>query len=243
MSLKDNVVSMYRSYFQSEGFYRPKIIKDFEIIGKTHKKHMIDIYFEFIQMNNLERTIIRIVENKEVTENIVWNFSNVLKDLHFFAKGIIYYNNSVSKEAVKFANTNQIALIKFDIETEIRKSAIHSLQNLLPNEDIIGDPFWTIMETTKEDGKNTGSYYIEGAILLFLSKKQADKYCEKKKNLRVFGISQNLLKILIGFREKGLSPDIALVLPEFDQTGKGILLKEPITPDMLRKMYVRKDKL
>ena len=99
------------------------------------------------------------------------------------------------------------------------------------------------METTKEDGKNTGSYYIEGAILLFLSKKQADKYCEKKKNLRVFGISQNLLKILIGFREKGLSPDIALVLPEFEQTGKGILLKEPITPDMLRKMYVRKDKL
>lgn len=206
MSLKDNVVSMYRSYFQSEGFYRPKIIKDFEIIGKTHKKHMIDIYFEFIQMNNLERTIIRIVENKEVTENIVWNFSNVLKDLHFFAKGIIYYNNSVSKEAVKFANTNQIALIKFDIETEIRKSAIHSLQNLLPNEDIIGDPFWTFMN---KNGTNMieQNLFLRDGILLFES-----KYCAQEfqklylnnhgKNIELVGVSQNHLKEIICLKKQ-----------------------------------------
>lgn len=243
MSLKDNVVSMYRSYFQSEVFFRPKIIKDFEIIGKTNRQHTIDIYFEFIQMNNLERTIIHIVENEEVTENIVWNFSNVLKDLHFFAKGIIYYNDSVADEAIQFANTNQIALIKFDVEDEIRKSAKHLLQNLLPNENIIGDPFWTIMEVTKEESKNTGTYYIEDAILLFLSKKQAKKHCEKMKNFKVFGISQNHLKVLIGFREIGISPDITLVLPEFKQMRKRVLLKSLIAPDMLRKMYVRKDKL
>lgn len=59
----------------------------------------------------------------------------------------------------------------------------------------------------------------------------------------MFGISQNHLKVLIGFREIGISPDITLVLPEFKQTRKRVLLKSLIAPDMLRKMYVRKDKL
>ena len=51
--LKANVISMYKSYFQSEGFFRPRIAENVTISGKL-KEHTVDIYFEFIQMNNLE---------------------------------------------------------------------------------------------------------------------------------------------------------------------------------------------
>lgn len=70
--LKNNVITMYKNYFQHEKSSEEKLIENFEIIGNTGKKHIIDIYIQFIQMNNIERTIIHIVENAEVTEDTVW---------------------------------------------------------------------------------------------------------------------------------------------------------------------------
>ncbi len=83
--LKANVISMYKSHFQREGFFRPRIAENVTISGKL-KEHTVDIYFEFIQMNNLERTVIKVIEGTKVTENDMWEFANVLKDLHFLQK-------------------------------------------------------------------------------------------------------------------------------------------------------------
>lgn len=85
LGLKANVISMYKSRFQSEGFFRPRIAENATIPGKL-KEHIVDIYFQFIQMNNLERTVIKVIEGTEVTENDMWEFANVLKDLHFLQK-------------------------------------------------------------------------------------------------------------------------------------------------------------
>ena len=52
---------MYKSRFQNEGFFRPRIAENVTISGKL-KEHTVDIYFEFIQMNNLERTAIKVIE-------------------------------------------------------------------------------------------------------------------------------------------------------------------------------------
>ena len=42
---------------------------------------------------------------------------------------------------------------------------------MLPDEEIIGDPFWTVMETEQDSDKNTGNYeMVNDSILLFLSK-------------------------------------------------------------------------
>ena len=126
--LKNNVITMYKNYFQHEKSSEEKLIENFEIIGNTGKKHIIDIYIQFIQMNNIERTIIHIVENAEVTEDTVWEFYNVLNDLNFFGKGIIYYNGSVSNKAREFANRNKIELIKFDLELVLNKSVVNVLK-------------------------------------------------------------------------------------------------------------------
>ena len=166
--LKANVISMYKSHFQREGFFRPMIAENVTISGKL-KEHTVDIYFEFIQMNNLERTVIKVIEGTKVTENDMWEFANVLKDLHFFAKGIIYYDDRVSSGAKKVAELTNIDLKKFDLLDEVRKSALSAVKVMLPDEEIIGDPFWTVMETEQDSDKNTGNYeMVNDSILLFL---------------------------------------------------------------------------
>jgi len=237
--LKSNVVSMYRSRLGKAEVYSPKIVKDLTITGKL-KDHIVDIYFEFIQMNNLERTIIKTIEGREVTETDVWEFANVLKDLHFFAKGIVYYDDKVSSGAERIAELAHIDMIKFNFTNEIRKDVCNSIKIMLPDEVIIGDPFWIIMETSQDLNANTGNYkMIDNNILLFLSKKQADKHCCKTKNEKVFGISQQHLKILIGLQERGLCPEFSIAFPEFEQIQDEAILCYSISHERFRKYYVR----
>ena len=142
---------MYKSYFQSEGFFRPRIAENVTISGKL-KEHTVDIYFEFIQMNNLERTVIKVIEGTKVTENDMWEFANVLKDLHFFAKGIIYYDDRVSSGAKKVAELTNIDLKKFDLLDEVRKY----------NPDIdewIASHDWCV--TTIPDFDGEVNYYVD----------------------------------------------------------------------------------
>lgn len=240
--LRANVISMYKSRFKREGFFRPKIIENLKIHGKL-KEHTVDIYFEFIQMNNLERTIIKIIEGTEVTEKDMWEFAYTLKDLHFFAKGILYYDDRISDKAKKVAELSNIDLKRFDFLDEVRKSALSAIKIVLPDENVIGDPFWSVMETEQNSGKNTGNYDMNNdSILLFLSKKQAINYCSKlKKSARVFGISQNHLKILVNLQEKGMCPDFNMVFPEFEQLQEDSILCYKITHEKFKKFYLRGD--
>lgn len=240
LGLKAYVVSMYKSRFQIEGFFNPKIEEDWKITGKT-KEHIVDIYFEFTQMNNLEKTIIKIIEDTEVTDSDVWEFASILKDLPFFAKGILYYNGYAGSEAKEVAKRANIELKKFNLYSERLKYIVDSLKILFPNEDVIGDPFWTIMEISQDNGENTGTYEkINNSILLFSSKKQASNYCSKRKgSFKVFGISQNHLKILVSLQEKGLCPDFIIACPEFEQTQDNQLICYQISKEEFKKLYLR----
>lgn len=242
--LKANVISMYKSHFQRGGFFRPKIVADWKIPGKLREQHSVDIYFEFFQMNNLERTIIKTIEGTEVTEGEVWEFAYVLKDLRFLAKGIIYYDDKVSIKAKKAAEMANIDLKKFDFLNEVQKSVIGVLKIMLPEKDIVGDPFWVVMETVKKnDDENIGNYnMVNDNILLFLSKKQADKYCEKlKDSFKVFGISQNHLKLLVSLQEKGVFPDFCIAFPEFEQLDDASIACYSISHEKFKKFYLRGD--
>lgn len=240
LGLKANVISMYKRKFQRGGVFRPKIAEDLKIQGKL-KEHTIDIYFEFIQMNNLERTVIKIIEGKDVTDNDIWEFVSVLKDLHFFAKGILYYNGNTCSNTKKVAEQASIELKKFDFNKEIQEFAMHSIKTLLPNDETIGDPFWVVMEISQDSGENTGNYHmINKSILLFLSKKQASSYCGKwMRNDRVFGISQNHLKVLVSLQENGLCPDFSIAFPEFEQVEEGNILCYQVTKENFKKFYLR----
>lgn len=208
--LKANVISMYKSHFRSEGFFRPRIAEDVTISGKL-KEHTVDIYFEFIQMNNLERTVIKVIEGTKVTENDMWEFANVLKDLHFFAKGIIYYDDRVSSGAKKVAELTHIELKKFALLEEVRKSALNAIKVMLPDEEVIGDPFWVVMETEQDSDKNTGNYEM----------------------------AQNHLKVLVSLQEKGMCPGFSIVFPEFEQVQENSILYYQIPHKRFKKFYLR----
>ena len=108
---------------------------------------------------------------------------------------------------------------------------------------LIGDPFWTVMETEQDSDKNTGNYeMVNDSILLFLSKKQAINYCSKiKKSAKVFGISQNHLKVLVSLQEKSMFPDFSIAIPEFEQLQENSILCYTIPHKSLKKFYLRGD--
>ncbi|MCL2112682.1 MAG: hypothetical protein FWH31_01885 [Streptococcaceae bacterium] len=236
--LKENVISMYRSQFELEGFFRPKIYKDIEITGKK-MSHKIDIYFEFIQLNNLEKAIIKTISDRKVTNRDVWEFSMILQDLNFFPKGIIYYDDEISDEAEKIAEASNIELKKFSLFNELAKGVQNKLSMMLPDKDALGNPFWILMEEDLSE-RNTGNYTrIDGKVVLFLSRKQAI-LVGKKVNIKssVFGLSQNQLKILIRLQEQGMFPELNIMFPEFEQP-ENELFTYGISNEKLKEFYLR----
>lgn len=234
--LKAMIVSMYKSYFKTASFFRPRIAENVTIFGKL-QNYTVDIYFEFIQMNNLERTVIKVIEGTEVTEKDIWEFANVLKDLRFFAKGILYYDSIASSKVKNVAKVANIDLKHFDLLNEIVKSCKNMLEVVVPDEDVIGDPFWGIMEWNQ----NIGEFQPFGSEgLLFLSKKQAINYCSKLQNrANVFGISQNHLQVLINLQEIKMFPELNIVYPEFEQMQENSIFYYSISHEKLKKFYLR----
>ena len=163
LTLTDLVFSLYCYRMGRENVINSKILKNIKVKGKN-SEHRIDIYVEFGPMNNLERTIIKTIDSKNVKAKDVWQFDNLLKDLGFFPKGILYFNNKIDEDALKIAKKKRnIQVIHFDVIEETIRNVSQTLDLILPDRNVIGDPFWVLMNVknrTKED-----------SIPLFTSKK------------------------------------------------------------------------
>lgn len=214
MELIDLVFSLYDYRINRENLINPKLFKNIRVKGKNIE-HKIDIYIEFVQMNNLEKTVIKIIDNKIVKAEDVWQFDNLLKDLGYFPKGVLYYNDKIDEEALNIANDKHIQTIYFDIMEETKTNVLKSIGEVLPDENVIGDPFWTLMQIDERTKNNTGNYFITGNSLpLFTSKKLADACCKQQKDYAVFGISQRHLVFLISLAESGFLPyKLGLIQP------------------------------
>lgn len=79
MELTDLVFSLYDYRMKKENVINPKLFKNIKVKGKNIE-HKIDVYVEFVQMNNLERTVIKTIDSKIVKAEDVWQFDNLLKD-------------------------------------------------------------------------------------------------------------------------------------------------------------------
>ena len=206
MELIDLVFTLYQYRMKREHLIKPKLRKNIKIPGKNIESQ-IDIYIEFVQMNNLERTVIKTIDKKTVTVDDVWQFDNILKDLKFFSKGVLYYNSKIDEKALELANNKHIQVIYFDFMKETIENALNTLAQVLPDKDVIGDPFWTLMQVDEKTKNNTGNYcIIEDCLPLFPSKKLADAFCKQQNGYAVFGISQSHLISLLSLAEKGLLP-------------------------------------
>ena len=242
MELIDLVFALYDYRINRENLINPKLLKNIRVKGKNIE-HKIDIYIEFVQMNNLEKTVIKIIDNKIVKAEDVWQFDNLLKDLGYFPKGVLYYNDKIDEEALNIANDKQIQTIFFDVMEETRINVLKSISEVLPDENVIGDPFWTLMQIDERTKNNTGNYFITGNSLpLFTSKKLADACCKQQKDYAVFGISQRHLIFLISLAERGLLPyKLGLIRPskQISSTIDCTVKMYSVDYNVIREVYVR----
>ena len=126
---------------------------------------------------------------------------------------------------------------------ETRKNVIYSLNQILPNQEVIGDPFWTLMQIDEKTKNNTGNYYtIEDFLPLFPSKKLADAYCKRQSGYAVFGISQPHLVFLISLAESKILPcKLGLIRPskQISSTIDYNVEKYSVDCNVIREIYVR----
>ena len=81
-------------------------------------------------------------------------------------EGVLYYNSKIDEKALELANNKHIQVIYFDFMKETIKSVLNTLEQVLPDKDVIGDPFWMLMNT---DGKTPieQNSATQNKILLF----------------------------------------------------------------------------
>lgn len=241
--LSDLVYTLFSNRVNGKKLSNCRVLKN-EIIQGKSIKHVIDIYVEFWYMNNLERTIIKIIDGKDVTKEDIWNFDNLLKDLGFYPKGVLYYNRGISDSAKKLANKRKIDVIYFDILNETAKDVKKKLKDLLPDRKVIGDPFWTIMEIDSKTKKNTGSFYLNDSILLFTSKKAAEYYLsfiENKSDFGVFGLTQmHLSGLILLLKSQGISKYLYINYSSSKTMKKDRMITSRVDLEKIKDSYVRK---
>ncbi|MFH6636565.1 hypothetical protein QE557_07725 [Streptococcus suis] len=242
MGLTDLVFSLYDYRMKKENIIKPKLLKNIRVKGKNIE-HKIDVYVEFVQMNNLERTVIKTIDSKIVKAEDVWQFDNLLKDLGYFPKGVLYYNNNIDDEALNIADNRHIQVIHFDMMEETRKNVLQSLGQILPDRNVIGDPFWTLMEIDERTKNNIGNYFvIENSLPLFTSKKIAEACCKLKEGYAVFGISQKHLCYLISLVETGMYPYRLSIIRPSKQSSASMNYRvemHDVEYKTIREIYVR----
>lgn len=241
-NLLDLVYSMYSNRILNENLINSQLYKNITVSGKNIK-HTIDIYIEFVQMNNLERTVIKIIESNDVKKLDIYEFDNLLKDLGFFPKGIIYFNGRIDDEAVIFAKKRGIQVIKFDINKELIEDIKKSIEIIRPNHEVIGDPFWILMQIDAYTQENTGNYLIShNHVLLFTSKKLAEEFNNGQMGYAVFGVSQKHLNWLLLMIEKGLFQyQLGIARVEKQNSSSLTPTKAYYAPDYkeIRELYLR----
>lgn len=121
----------------------------------------------------------------------------------------------------------------------VRKKAVDeakkAIELLLPDENVIGEPFWILMEKEKASDKGVNGTYIakeDNILLLFISKKVAIDHLnnyDKGKGV-VRGVSQKHLKFLINLAEES---EVKLCITLLDD-NQGMMVE----PDFLKEYFL-----
>ena len=81
-------------------------------------------------------------------------------------EGVLYYNSKIDEKALELANNKHIQVIYFDFMKETIKNVLNTLEQVLPDKDVIGDSFWMLMNTDDKTPIEQNSA-TQNKILLF----------------------------------------------------------------------------
>jgi hypothetical protein len=209
--LEDYIESVFRISLKNECLKNFKIEKNHVVVGGAGIEYKFDVFYEFTIAGIPHKAAIECkYYNKRITEEMVGLFKQKLDDCDNIT-GFILATKSYNVGAKKLADHYGIKLITDDQLPNIPGMLLAFTEFLVPNQDVHGDPFWTIM-TANEDGNSSGVFYSLGGnivniliprpfwhgdkIILFISKKSAERALEVdgEKGYAVFGVSRELLR-------------------------------------------------
>jgi len=177
--------------------------------------HEFDVYYEFYHLNTRHRVAIECKDwAAPVDIGKVRDFAAKLDDVNNIV-GVMVAKSGYQKGAKEFAQGKGILLLENKDLPSIEEIVAGVIKKgFLPDKNVIGDPFWTLMEI--KDGKITGTYYSfsnnkRQSIALFFSKRIAEHLLKRMdaNDFEVRGVSRYQLKSIIGLMEvKGIDASI-----------------------------------
>ncbi|MFZ5631920.1 MAG: hypothetical protein ACOY40_03665 [Bacillota bacterium] len=123
---------------------------------------------------------------------------------------------------------------------EIISKYAGTLEAVMPDENVPGNPFWALMEI--KEGKNTGNYHSIGKknnrimIMLFPQKQMAEwaagELARHSGDFQVRGISAEHLEVLLRLCEDGYPLQLVVAASELNE--KGELCGAVMSPHQIR---------
>ena len=195
---------LIRYVYQQLSYLNEKEIevkRDVKIKGKSGVMHQIDVFYEFDFNDIIHRVTIECKNhNRPITKGDIQEFKAKLDDIPN-STGIMASKKGYQSGAKEYAGFYDIETLSGGEMPMLSKVLAKRIEVLLPNEKVIGQPFWILME--EANGNVTGTYMTvqEKTIGLFLSKKMAQKMAAKIGGV-VRGLSQKHLKATIMFAKQ-----------------------------------------
>ncbi|MNC08853.1 Restriction endonuclease [compost metagenome] len=225
------------------------ISKNAVIIGRSGVKHEFDVFYEFTKANALHKVAIECKDyNVPISKGKVTEFHGKINDVNNVT-GVMVTKVGYQSGAKDYAEHYGISILTIDdLPNLMQILSLQLKQAFLPNETIIGQPFWTLMETI--NGEITGTYTCAPShssikqIPLFYSKRVAQKFLSlmDDKNSVVRGVNQQQLKAIITFLETSkkhkINNDADVVILPLEPINDHEWIALPISLEELKRDYV-----
>jgi Restriction endonuclease len=167
------------------------------IRGKSGVDYKIDVYYEFMLAGIRHRVIIECKDWKDpVNRDMVNVLESKIRDIPGVV-GLIISRNGYQSGAKQFADHHGILALTPDELPSLNFLIAERLKTVaLPDENCIGEPFWTIMDM--REGENTGSWTLfrppgsdqNPFLPLFFSKYHAELSLQQAKKFNGRDISK-----------------------------------------------------
>ncbi|GAF19569.1 hypothetical protein JCM19046_4228 [Bacillus sp. JCM 19046] len=151
------------------------------IVGKSGVIHNIDVYYQF-EINGITHKVIFECKNwnSKVSKEKILALKSIIEDIPN-SVGIMVAPKGYQSGAKKFAEHHGIELVSESEQSLLAVVIQKQLQVVLPDETVIGEPFYCLME--KDNSKQvTGSYILNrdangrAFLILYFSKKRQKKW-------------------------------------------------------------------
>ena len=156
--LEDYIESVFRVSLKNEFLKNFKVEKNHVEVGREGE-YKFDVFYEFIIAGIPHKAAIECkYYDKRITEEMVRHFKSKLDECNNIT-GFVLATKSYNVDAKKYADRYGIKLITDDELPNIHEMLLAYTEFIVPNKDVHGDPFWTIMAVT-EDGETARGHSI-----------------------------------------------------------------------------------